>query len=144
VAVLPINAAACRPADCDEPVVSTGSATTPAGGWLAGLLLGALCGLTTISFALGAIGIPIIVASVLLILVKGPRLTAGAALLTGWGLVWTVLIVNSTVSCLTIDRGPGRWCEPADGIEPFLLVGAAMFVVGLVASALALRRSGRP
>lgn len=118
------------------------STATPASGWLAGLLLGALVGLTTISFALGVLGLPIILASVALIAWKGPRQLAGAGLLTGWGLLWTVLIVNSTVACLTIDRGPGRWCEPGD-TGGWLLAGIAIFVVGLVTSAAAFGRLPR-
>ena len=113
--------------------------TTPAGGWLAGLVLGALSGLTSISFVLGLLGLPIIVASVLLIAWKGPRAIAGAGFLTGFGLLWTVAIVNSTVACLTIDRGPGRWCEPGD-VGPWLIAGSVAFAVGLLASALAFRR----
>lgn len=119
--------------------MTTRPTTTPAGGWLAGLLLGALCGLTSISFALGLLGPPIVVASVLLILVRGPRLIAGAGLITGWGLLWTVLLIQSAVACLTFERGPGRWCEPGDN-GPWLIAGIVMFMVGLVASMVAFRR----
>lgn len=113
--------------------------TSPAGGWLAGLVLGALCGLTTISFVLGVIGVPIIVTSILLVLWKGPRLLAGTGLMTGWGLLWTVAITQSTVACLTIDRGPGRWCEPAEA-GGWLVAGIVVFALGLVASAAAFAR----
>jgi hypothetical protein len=113
-----------------------------ASGWLSGLVLGALAGLTSISFVLGLLGLPIIVGSILLILWKGPRLVAGAAFLTGWGLLWTVAIIQSTVACLTFERGPGRWCEPGD-TGAWLVAGIVMFVTGLVASAWALRRSRR-
>jgi hypothetical protein len=112
-------------------------------GWLAGLLLGALAGLTTISFALGILGMPIVLASIALIAWKGPQAIAGAGFLTGWGLLWTVAILNSTISCLTIDRGPGRWCEPGEGVGPFLVAGIALFAGGLLASAFALRRERR-
>ena len=111
--------------------------------WLSGVALGGLTGLTTISFALGLLGLPILVASVALILWKGPRPLAGAGFFTGWGLLWTVAITQSTVACLTFERGPGRWCEPADNVGPWLVAGVVTFVVGLAMSALALRRGGR-
>ena len=115
----------------------------PAAGWLSGLVLGGLAGLTSISFVLGVIGLPIIVTSLVLIAWKGPRLLAGAGFLTGWGLLWTVAIVQSTVACLTFERGPGRWCEPAD-TGAWLVAGILMFAVGLAASAFAFaRRAGR-
>lgn len=116
-------------------------AGAPTSGWLAGLLLGALTGLTTISFAIGLLGLPILVASVLLIVWKGPRLVAGAGLVTGWGLVWTVLLIQSTASCLTFERGPDRWCEPGD-VTPWLIAGGTMFALGLLASLAAFRRAG--
>lgn len=115
--------------------------STASGAWLTGLALGGLIGVTSISFALGILAIPILVASVALIAWKGPRLIAGAGLVTGWGLLWTVAIVQSTLSCLTIDRGPGRWCEPAD-MGPWLAIGIGLFIAGLAGSAFALRRSG--
>jgi hypothetical protein len=113
--------------------------TTPAGAWLSGLVLGTLAGLTSISFVLGLLGLPIIVVSILLIAWKGPRLIAGAGFLTGWGLLWSVAITQSTVACLTFERGPGRWCEPGD-VGPWLVAGIVMFVIGLLGSAAALRR----
>ncbi len=103
------------------------------------MVLGALAGLTSISFVLGVLGLPIIVASLALIAWKGPRLLAGAAFLTGWGLLWTVAIIQSTVACVTFERGPGRWCEPAD-TGSWLAAGIAMFVTGLVISAIAFKR----
>ena len=114
--------------------------TSPAGAWLAGVVLGALTGLTTISCLLG---LPILALSVALILWKGPRLLAGAGFLTGWGLLWTVAIAQSTIACLTFERGPGRWCEPAGDVGPWLVVGIVTFVVGLGMSGLGLRRRGR-
>jgi hypothetical protein len=114
----------------------------PTAGWLAGLLLGALTGLTTISFALGVLGLPILAGSLLLIVWKGPRLAAGAGFLTGWGLVWAVLVIQSTLSCLTFERGPGRWCEPAD-VTPWLVAGTTMLAAGLLVSAFAFRRAGQ-
>jgi hypothetical protein len=117
--------------------------TDLAGAWLAGLILGGLTGLTTVSFALGVLGLPILVGSVAVILWKGPRAIALAGFVTGIGLVWSVLIASSTISCLTIDRGPGRWCEPADGVWRFLVAGATMLVLGLVLSAEAFKRRRR-
>jgi hypothetical protein len=117
--------------------------TSPAGAWLAGVLLGVLTGLTTISFVLGLLGLPILAVSVALILWKGPRLLAGAGFFTGWGLLCTVAITQSTIACLTFERGPGRWCEPAENVGPWIVTGVVAFVVGLGMSALALRRRAR-
>lgn len=111
-------------------------------GWLAGLVLGALVGLTSISFVLGLLALPLLAVSIVLIAVKGPRLPASAGLLTGWGLLWTVVITQATISCLAFDRGPGRECAPGEP-WPWLAAGAVMFVLGLVASAWALRRASR-
>jgi hypothetical protein len=105
-------------------------------------VLGALVGLTTISFALGVLGPFFLLASLVLIAWKGPRLLAGAGFLTGWGLLWTVAITQSTVACLTFERGPGRWCEPAD-VGPWLVAGIVMFVLGLLGSAFAFARLRR-
>ena len=112
---------------------------SPVAGWLSGLVLGALAGLTSISFALGLLALPIIAASLVLIVWKGPRLIVWAGFLTAWGLLWTVLIIQSTVACLTFERGPGRWCEPGDN-GPWLIAGIVMLIAGLVASAVAFRR----
>lgn len=120
----------------------SGSTASPAGGWIAGLVLGVLSGLTSISFVLGVLGWPIILASILLIAWKGPRAIAAAGFLTGWGVLWTAVILQSTVACLTFERGPGRWCEPGD-VRPWLVAGIAMFVLGLFGSAVAFRRLGR-
>jgi hypothetical protein len=117
--------------------------TDLAGAWLTGLMLGGLTGLTTVSFALGVLGLPILVGSVAVILWKGPRAIALTGYLTGIGLLWTVLIANTTISCLTIDRGPGRWCEPAEGVGRFLAAGGTMLVLGLVLSAEAFRQRRR-
>lgn len=118
------------------------STTSPSSGWLAGLVLGALVGITTISFVLGFLGLPLLVSSILLILWKGPRVLAMAGFLTGWGLLWTVAITQATIACITFERGPGRDCEPGD-VGPFLAVGVAVFAVGIASSAWALRRSRR-
>jgi hypothetical protein len=114
-----------------------------ASGWLGGLILGALTGLTSISFVLGVLAPALLLVSILLIAWKGPHGPAAAGFLTGVGLLWTVAITSSTVSCLTIDRGPGRWCEPAEGVGPFLAVGVVLFLLGLAGSALVLRREAR-
>jgi hypothetical protein len=88
--------------------------------------------------------LPLLLASALLILRKGPRLVAATGFLTGFGLAWTVLIIQSAVACLTFERGPGRFCDPGD-VGPFLVTGAVVFVAGLAASALVLsRRPRRP
>jgi hypothetical protein len=117
-----------------------GAAAGPASGWLSGLVLGAITGLTSVSFALGILAPALLVLSILLILWKGPRLIAGAGYLTGFGLAWTVLITNATLTCLTIDRGPGRWCEPGDGVLGFLVAGVVLFLGGLGGSALVFSR----
>ena len=118
--------------------------TSPSGAWLAGLALGVIVGLTTISFALGVLGLPILAISLLLIAWKGPRLIAGAGLLTGWGLMWTLVIVHATLDCVVFDGGPGQECDPAT-LGPWLAAGIVMVAGGLIGSALVFRdlRDGR-
>jgi hypothetical protein len=64
--------------------------------WLAGLVLGFVCGLLLLE---GFLGILFLAASLGLIAWKGPRLLAGAGLLTGLGLVWAVLFTNVAINC---------------------------------------------
>jgi hypothetical protein len=110
-----------------------------ASGWLAGLLLGFVTGLVLL--ATGTIGLPFIAASVVLIAWKGPRLLAGAGLLTGLGLVWTVLFLRVALTCGPFNT-PSHTCDPGD-IWAWVGGSALIFAVGLLASAIALRRTTR-
>lgn len=109
-------------------------------GWLPGLFLGALNGIALLS--LGTVGLPLLAVTLLLIAWKGPRLVASAGLLTGAGLIWTVLFARLGLSCLFADPLAGEGCS-ASGIAPWVGVAAMTFVSGLAASVVAFRRARR-
>ena len=113
---------------------------TRAGSWLAGVVLGAICGLMLLS--LGSLGIPFLLASIGLILWKGPRRLAAAGLLTGIGLIWFVLFTRVALTCGgPLDPGVSE-CVTGD-LRGWIIGGAVVFGIGLVASAIALRRTQR-
>ena len=108
--------------------------------WLAGLVLGFVSGPTLL--LLGAFGIIFVLACVALILWKGPRFVPGTGLLTGLGLVCTVLFARVALTC----GGP---LDPhlsecyAPDLTGWIAGSATLFVVGLIASAVGLRRARR-
>jgi hypothetical protein len=107
---------------------------SPASAWLSGLVLGAVSGLALL--ALGLVGVALLAASLLLVAAKGPRALAGAGLVAGLGLVWTVLFTRVGLSCLAPD------CQAGD-IWTWVAGAAVLFAVGLTGSAVALRRTRR-
>jgi hypothetical protein len=110
------------------------------GGWLSGLVLGGVSGLALL--VLGTLGLVFGLLSLGLILWRGPRGLAGAGLLTGLGLIWTVLFARVALTCGgPFDPGVGTCGAPDLG--GWIATSVAMFAVGLVASAFALRRSRR-
>jgi hypothetical protein len=105
--------------------------------WLAGLVLGAVNGTALLS--LGMLILPLLLASLLLIAWKGPRLIAGAGFLTGAGLLWTVLFLRVALTCGgPLDTGAGT-CVAGD-LGGWIAGAAAILVVGLLVSAAAFRR----
>jgi hypothetical protein len=118
----------------------TAKRTSLWGSWLAGLVLGAISGLVSISFVLGVLAVPFLLAAIGLILWKGPRLLAGAGLLTGHGLLWLVLLLRVQLAC-----GPGALlaedsCQ-SDDLIGWISIAAVLFLGGLIGSALALTRT---
>lgn len=116
------------------------SEPAPSSGWLPGLFLGGINGIALIS--LGAIGLPLLALTLVLIAWKGPRPLAFAGLLTGAGLIWTVLFARLGLSCIVVQPLAGEDCS-ASGIAPWVAVAAATLVSGLVASVFAFRRARR-
>ncbi len=123
-------------------VVADGSGRTPGlvAGWLPGLVLGTLNAFLLLE--LGWMAPAFLAATVLLILWKGPRLGAFAGLLTGAGLIWTVLFSRVGLSCAFAAQLPGEDCQ-APGIVPWILVSVVTLALGVATSAIALRRSRR-
>lgn len=109
-------------------------------GWVSGLVLGFVSGLTLL--VLGAPGLGILVTAVGLILWKGPRALASAALLTGLGLIWTVAFARVALTCGGPLDPRTSTCVAGD-LTGWVAVSGAVFGLGLVASAFALRRSRR-
>ena len=110
-----------------------------AGAWFSGLVLGVVSGLLLVIF--GTMGLIAALLSVALIVWKGPRLLAAAGLLMGIGLIWSVLFARVGLDC-TVFLDPGEGCE-LGSIPNWVAVSVALFVGGIVASALALKRTNR-
>jgi hypothetical protein len=108
-----------------------------ASGWLSGVVLGFAGGLLVLE--LGMFGLIFVVAAIALIVWKGPRGLAGAGLVTGVGLVWSVLFARVGLDC-TVFLEPGKGCG-ADNIWGWVAASIVFFVGGLLASALALQRT---
>lgn len=110
------------------------------GAWLAGVILGFISGPAL--FVLGVYGMIFMLACIALIAWKGPRLLAGAGLITGVGLVFTVLFARVALTCGG-PLDPGTSSCVAGDLGGWIAGSAAIFAVGLVASAVALRRANR-
>ena len=108
--------------------------------WLSGLVLGVSAAFMLVE--LGVLGLAFLGVAVLVIAWKGPRAVAGAGLLTGFGLIWTVLFSRVQLTC-----GPGALFRDtscfSDDLTPWILGSAGMFTAGLLVSAWALRRMRR-
>jgi hypothetical protein len=111
-----------------------------AGNWLAGLVLGAISGLGVL--VAGILGAVILVAAVLLIAIHRPRGLSAAGLVTGLGLVWTVLFARVALTCGG-PLDPGTSTCGAGDLSVWIAASVVLFAVGLVASALALQRTRR-
>jgi hypothetical protein len=123
-------------ADGPAPPRSTRAST----GWLPGLVLGAIGGLLSISFAVGILALPFLALAIALIAWKGPRLLAGGGLLTGHGLMWLVLLLRVQLTCGAAAVFADDSCESTD-LTGWIAVGATIFVVGLVMSAVGVKRA---
>ena len=109
-------------------------------GWLAGLVVGAATGAAWLS--LGLLVLPLALASIVLIAWKGPRLPAFAGLLTGVGLMWTVLFLRVALTCGGPLDPHTSECHAGDPTGWFAFA-VALFMLGLAGSALALSRTQR-
>ena len=105
--------------------------------WLIGLFFGAIDSI--LLFELGFYGLLFTLAFVGLAVWKGPRLPALSGLVTGVGLVWTVLMTNVTVRCAIENMTAGAGCE-ADGIWVWIGTAVGILVIGAVATVIAARR----
>jgi len=115
-----------------------GKRSSPAGGWLAGLVLGAASGFLVAE--LGVLGTAFLAASIALIAWKGPRLLAIGGLLTGFGALWTVLFVRITATCGPDAFLPDEGCATED-LTQWIAGSGAAFVTGLLLSSFVLWRS---
>ena len=122
---------------------NTGAPTAFSKPWLAGLMLGALFGVTSISFALGIVAVPILLASLVLIGWKGPRVIAGAGFVTGTGLVWTLLLARVALTCGgPLDSGANGSCVAGD-LTGWMSLAVATLAGGLALSIAAFMRQHR-
>ena len=93
--------------------------------------------LLSLSISLGLIPL---IAAVLVALVPPVAWRSGAALsgaLIGWGATWVVLGGRTYVHCLSM--GPD--CGGSEGILAFVLIGAAVLLLGLAVGWFTLRRT---
>jgi hypothetical protein len=72
--------------------------------------------------------------------IMGPRIAAIGGLLTGFGIVWLVLLGRVAIECQAPDGEIG--CQ-APGIEGWLAVGGAILAIGLGLSIVAGLRARR-
>src|SRR5688500_8834831 len=98
--------------------------TSPAGGWLSGLVLGVASGFLVIE--LGVIGLTVLALAVLLIAWKGPRLLAAGGLASGFGVLWMVLFVRVQLTCGPGALFPDAGCA-SDDLSPWILGSAGIF-----------------
>ena len=91
---------------------------------------------------LGSRGLIFALASLGLILWKGPRPLATAGLVTGVGLIWSVLFVRVALTCGG-PFDPGVSTCMASDLSGWIAGGGAVFALGLLASAFALQRTKR-
>lgn len=111
--------------------------TSPMSGWLIGLFFGAIDAI--LLFELGFIGLLLTLAFLGLAAWKGPRLAAASGLVTGVGLVWTLLFANTIVSCAAANARPGEGCD-VDGIGPWVGVAVGVLVLGALGTMIEVRR----
>jgi hypothetical protein len=116
------------------------TSTRPASGWLAGLVLGVASGFLLIE--LGVIGLAFLAVALVVISWKGPRLLAAGGLLTGSGVLWTVLFARVALTCGATAFFPDPNCS-TDDLTPWVASSAAIFIAGLLLSAFALARMRR-
>jgi hypothetical protein len=95
-------------------------------GWIAGFVVGVTAGLATLEIP--TLGWLLVAVFAALAAIMGPRAAAIGGLLTGLGAIWVVLLGRVAITCQATGDEPG--CH-APGIEPWLVVGAAMIAVGV-------------
>jgi len=106
-------------------------------GWGLGLVLGALIG-TTVLIG-GATFVLLGAAAIALGLLAVRNLAFLSAAFIGVGGTWVVLVVRAQLACEAFDADPNQGCQ-GFGVGEFLVVSAAVMVVGLVLAALVWRR----
>ena len=112
----------------------------PASGWLSGVVLGTASGFLVVE--LGVIGLAFALVSIALIAWKGPPLIAFGGLLAGFGGLWTLLIGRVALTCGADAFFPDPNCM-TDDLTAWVAGSALLFLGGLVASAVGMRRRRR-
>jgi hypothetical protein len=106
--------------------------------WLSGLVLGAVGGIGVLE--VGFLGLGFLVVALGLIAWKGPRVLAAAGFATGFGVIWAVLFLRVQWTCGPGAPLPDSGCVSED-LSPWIAGSGLVFVAGLVASAVAFRRT---
>jgi hypothetical protein len=108
-------------------------------GWIAGFVVGVTAGFATLEIP--TLGWLLVVVFAILAAITGPRVAALGGLLTGVGAIWLVLLGRVAITCQA--TGDELGCH-APGIEPWLLVGAAMLALGVALTIWARVRARAP
>jgi hypothetical protein len=112
--------------------------TSPMSGWLIALFFGAIDAI--LLFELGFIGLLFTLAFAGLVIWKGPRLPGLSGLVTGVGLVWTLLLTNVAVRCTIENATPGSGCDAGD-IWVWIAGAGGILGLGTVGTVVAARRA---
>ncbi|HUQ44350.1 MAG TPA: hypothetical protein VM451_08110 [Candidatus Limnocylindria bacterium] len=108
-----------------------------AGPWLVGFALGAANG--TLYLSLAMLMLPLIAASLVLLLWRAPRLASFVGFVAGWGFMWVVLFSRLALTCGgPLDFG-ARECDAGE-LAPWFMVAGAILAAGLLET-VAVRRS---
>ena len=113
------------------------AATEPGCAWMIGLVLGAVTAVMLLEF--GPFGLGFLGLLLGLIAWKGPRAMGFAGVLTGIGGALTLLFGRVWASCAAQNASIAGSCGAGD-IESWTAGAAAIFLLGLVSTWLAIRR----
>ncbi len=112
-------------------------------GWISGLVIGAISGLTILVLPVAGAVIALVFAIV--VRKKGSGVAAAGGFGVGAGASLLALLIRGIAACESFDAGPGQGCTAPD-LAPWLAIGVLALASGAVVTAAtiaAARRSRR-
>jgi hypothetical protein len=108
--------------------------------WLASAVVGVCAGLLSLVF-------PVLGRAIALLYLAGTLFSRSVApavggFLVSSGSVWIILLVLADQRCREANATPGQGCVGSD-TSPWLIAGLGMMILGVIATAVAVRSSGR-